>query len=762
MFGFTSGTSSISNLGLEGGEVTGAYYVGGLGGVNNGGSITTSYATGAVTGSGAFVGGLVGINGGSITTTYTTGEVTGMIRVGGLVGNNGGSITTSYATGEVNGNRLLGGLVGLNINGSITSCYWDTETSGQVSSDGGAPLSSADMLLQASFAGFTFDASNWVIVEGVTRPYLAWQDVVNAITITPATTGPTSAENISFTIAFDKPVVGFDSFADLAVTTSGTAAAGGATFAGSGASYTVTLTGIGGDGTLALGVVPGSNVQDAFGQPLASSVTSTMVAIDNTAPAITAPDDITIECTSPSGESVNLGTPVVTDAQDNNPGVSNDAPATFPLGTTIVTWTATDSSGNQATAMQSVTITDTTAPAITAPDDITIECTSPSGENVSLGTPVVTDACDNNPSVSDDAPATFPLGTTTVTWTATDASGNSAQDTQLVIVQDTTAPVITLVGDAITSLYVGGTFADPGASVTDGCDGSVQLVTGGDSVDPGTAGTYLLTYDATDATGNQAVQVTRTVRVVRPVTYVKHDAGGSGDGSDWTNAFTSLQDAIADSFERTAAHWGLRQEIWVAAGTYFPDEGEFEVDDARSSTFRLKTGVPIYGGFAGSETTLADRAPSQHLTVLSGDLDQDDNGSPDDGNARHIVTAIDIIGSAVFDRGEVLIETTLDGFTITGGNADGAAAPDNAGGGILAEGGNSPQFVNCVLTGNTAVNGGALFCVDSRTRVQYCTFTGNAATDKGGAIYTIRTGSVAHGGYILDAVMLTDNVAVDG
>lgn len=87
-------------------------------------------------------------------------------------------------------------------------------------------------------------------------------------------------------------------------------------------------------------------------------------------------------------------------------------------------------------------IVDTTDPTLTAPDDIVVECTSPDGQVVPLGSPLVDDLCDSNVSVSNDAPALFPLGETTVKWTAIDDSSNSAMDNQLVTVEDTTRPIV--------------------------------------------------------------------------------------------------------------------------------------------------------------------------------------------------------------------------------------------------------------------------------------------------------------------------------
>jgi hypothetical protein len=166
---------------------------------------------------------------------------------------------------------------------------------------------------------------------------------------------------------------------------------------------------------------------------------------DTKPPVVTAPPDLpAVECTSPAGASPALGLAVAADLCDETPALANDAPAVFPFGTTTVTWTGTDHSGNAGTDAQLVTVVDTTPPAIAAPADVTAECVSPLGTPVALGTPVVSDVCDDAVAVSNDAPALFPLGVTTVLWTATDNFDNSASDGQLVTVVDTTPPTITV------------------------------------------------------------------------------------------------------------------------------------------------------------------------------------------------------------------------------------------------------------------------------------------------------------------------------
>jgi hypothetical protein len=87
-----------------------------------------------------------------------------------------------------------------------------------------------------------------------------------------------------------------------------------------------------------------------------------------------------------------------------------------------------------------VTVEDTLSPTITGPDDVTEECAAPEGTPVDIGTATATDLCDPNPAISNDAPALFPLGDTTVTWTATDDDNNTDSTTQTVTIEDTTPP----------------------------------------------------------------------------------------------------------------------------------------------------------------------------------------------------------------------------------------------------------------------------------------------------------------------------------
>lgn len=160
------------------------------------------------------------------------------------------------------------------------------------------------------------------------------------------------------------------------------------------------------------------------------NVTKNDVPLDTTAPIIQAPADITAEATAIMTP-VSLGTPVV---DDPTAIVTNNSPSDFPIGTTPVVWQATDPSGNVGSDEQLITIVDTTPPVFTElPSDKTViyeGLMTP----VDLGTPQASDIFPVQ--LSNDAPAGgFPVGTSTVTWTAVDANGNSATAQQIINVQ---------------------------------------------------------------------------------------------------------------------------------------------------------------------------------------------------------------------------------------------------------------------------------------------------------------------------------------
>jgi hypothetical protein len=193
---------------------------------------------------------------------------------------------------------------------------------------------------------------------------------------------------------------------------------------------------------------------------------------------------------------------------DNCPGssVSNNAPATFPKGLTVVTWTVTEASGNSATASQNVTVNDTQNPTISAPAAVVVS-TAPgqcSASSVVLGSPTFGDNCPGS-SVSNNAPAIFPKGLTVVTWTVTDASGNSATASQNVTVNDAENPTITCPANlSLFTTNAGGrtvSFALPGGA--DNC-GVASVVANPASGSNFPVGTTPVLVTVTDTSGNTA------------------------------------------------------------------------------------------------------------------------------------------------------------------------------------------------------------------------------------------------------------------
>ena len=165
-----------------------------------------------------------------------------------------------------------------------------------------------------------------------------------------------------------------------------------------------------------------------------------ITVVDTTPPVLTVPADVTVEQESAAGTVVPL-TPSATDICDADVDIISDAPAIFPLGMTTVVFIATDDSGNTDSGSMTVTVVDTTPPSVDAGPDITVEQETLAGTEVTLSA-LVSDICDPSPYVewSHGPTYVFPLGDTTVTVTATDASGNVGTDTVVVHVVDTTPP----------------------------------------------------------------------------------------------------------------------------------------------------------------------------------------------------------------------------------------------------------------------------------------------------------------------------------
>ncbi|MBE7505014.1 MAG: hypothetical protein HS101_01880 [Planctomycetia bacterium] len=225
--------------------------------------------------------------------------------------------------------------------------------------------------------------------------------------------------------------------------------------------------------------------------------------------------------------------------------------------------------------------------------------------------------------------------------------------------------------------------------------------------------------------------------------YVNAAASPGGDGTSWALAMDDLQNAICQARRSS----GAVQEIWVRAGTYYPDLNS----DLEQMAFYLRDNLAIYGGFAGTETMLAQRNPVTNVTILSGEI----------GSA---MTTLDNSNNVVMSIGNGAT-ARLDGFTITKGSADtsnlyftddGAGmrcdgssptvanctfsmnAVVDAGGGMVNLAFSSPNVLTCTFANNTAERGGGMGNLeDSAPLISGCTFLSNEAASFGGGMYSI-------------------------
>ena len=172
-----------------------------------------------------------------------------------------------------------------------------------------------------------------------------------------------------------------------------------------------------------------------------SSCEATVTVEDNIPPTITCPADIIVaadpgQCTATN---VDLGN-TITDDNCAVASITNNALEPFVLGETIVTWTVTDTSGNETTCLQKVTVTDGNLPEVVCPADVSVfvDSDSCSATNVELGTLDIQDC--TSVIVENDAPTSFLIGDTVVNWTVTDSEGNVSNCTQTVTVVDNIPP----------------------------------------------------------------------------------------------------------------------------------------------------------------------------------------------------------------------------------------------------------------------------------------------------------------------------------
>ena len=228
---------------------------------------------------------------------------------------------------------------------------------------------------------------------------------------------------------------------------------------------------------------------------------------DSTPPVLALPGNLVVEATGPSG-AVATYTASANDDTDGSVAVnlSPSSGSMFPLGTTTVNASATDAAGNKASGSFTVTVRDTTPPVLSLPSSGTVEATGPGGAAVTFSgsaSDIVSGAVAVN--FSPASGSTFPLGTTTVNASATDAAGNTANGSFTVTVRDTTAPVLSLPASAIVEATgPGGAVVTFSGSASDIVSGAVAVNFSPASGSTFPLGTTTVNASATDAAGNTA------------------------------------------------------------------------------------------------------------------------------------------------------------------------------------------------------------------------------------------------------------------
>lgn len=200
------------------------------------------------------------------------------------------------------------------------------------------------------------------------------------------------------------------------------------------------------------------------------------------------------------------------------------------------------------------------------------------------------------------------------------------------------------------------------------------------------------------------------------IVYVELNNTSQQDGKSWETAYSNVQDAIDEAKKG--------DQIWVAEGTYKPTERIDGITN-RHKSFILKDGVALFGGFAGCEVSIEERDWENRRTILSGDLYSNDQGF--EGNEENSYSVI--VGNKLSPG------TILDGFIITGGNANAKEWPNDGGGGLRIYKG-SPTIRNCEFKFNAAFadGGGIRNWEESNSTFFNISFINNRSQQEGGGL----------------------------
>ncbi len=347
-------------------------------------------------------------------------------------------------------------------------------------------------------------------------------------------------------------------------------------------------------------------------------------------PTLSSVPAMIVEATSASGASVSYTVPSTTDDNllDPNPAASCDpAPgSTFPLGPTVVTCSATDSATSEASSESfTVTVQDTTAPAITVPGSpVTASTTDPAGTAVTFSASA-TDIVDGavSPSCMPASGSTFPIGSTTVTCWATDVQRNtsSAAFTVSVTLIDTTPPTVSVPPDmTVEATGPGGAQVPYTATAADNVDGSLAPTCDHPSGSPFPLGSTTVTCWATDAQGNRSSDAMFTVTVqdtTAPVLTLPGNLQVEATGP--SGAAVTFAASAADVVDgpvtpACTASSGSTLPLGPTVVTCTAIDAHMNPASGSFTVTVVDTTAPTFGNLPGNQTAEADGPGGSHVS----------------------------------------------------------------------------------------------------------------------------------------------------
>jgi len=415
------------------------------------------------------------------------------------------------------------------------------------------------------------------------------------------------------------------------------------------------------------------NVTDAAGNA-ATAVTRIVNVVDTTKPVITLNSNSTVIVEA--GSTYTDAKATVTDNADaTNASLAGTGTVdTSKIGSYTITYNATDTAGNAATAIsRTVNVVDTTKPVI----------------KINGGTPVTVAVggtyTDAKATVTDNASATntalagtgtvdtSKIGSYTITYNATDTAGNAALPvTRTVKVVDATPPVIALNGVNPSFVEMGQTYTDSKATVTDNIDPINTALVGVSNVNTNKVGTYTVTYNATDKAGNTATTVKRTVTVQDTTAPSAAIISSPADGATVTTT-TPTVSGTAEANSVIQLYKGSGLLSLVKIGTVTTDSnGNWSITTSSLSTGR-HTISTVVTDVSGNSTAFFSSSISITVTITDTTAPAKPIiSSPSNGA---IITTVNMTTSGTAEASALVKLYDTDGTTVLGSaTADGAGA----------------------------------------------------------------------------------------